>query len=286
MGKDKKKGIKGNVFKVAGAKSLKKTKAKAVNLGLKNRGSKMAERFSDSQMLKLVEIYRDYECLWNVTSALYKNHDARQSAYKQIAEKLNISGISDKDIPKKIKNLRSSYYQELKKIEKSIRSGSDRDSVYKPKVSWFSIADGILRAFKNKEKTFSNIDENSGIATDTVDFENNNTVLEENDREENSNAADEIIENRVQELTETSSSTSTVPSKLATKKRGKSNKRQDELKQKVVDIDKEFLDIKNNPKPKQETVKPVSKPVQKKKDKNVTKEEVATAADQIVKMDI
>lgn len=36
MGKDKKKGIKGNVFKVAGAKSLKKTKAKAVNLGLKN----------------------------------------------------------------------------------------------------------------------------------------------------------------------------------------------------------------------------------------------------------
>lgn len=35
MGKDKKKGVKGNVFKVAGAKSLKKTKAKAVNLGLK-----------------------------------------------------------------------------------------------------------------------------------------------------------------------------------------------------------------------------------------------------------
>lgn len=30
------KGLKANVFKVAGAKSLKKTKAKAVNLGLKN----------------------------------------------------------------------------------------------------------------------------------------------------------------------------------------------------------------------------------------------------------
>lgn len=35
MGKNKK-GPKANVFKVAGAKSLKKTKAKAVNLGLKN----------------------------------------------------------------------------------------------------------------------------------------------------------------------------------------------------------------------------------------------------------
>ncbi|XP_050354386.1 uncharacterized protein LOC126776128 [Nymphalis io] len=58
------------------------------------------------------------------------------------------------------------------------------------------------------------------------------------------------------------------------------------LKQKVVDMDKEFLDIKNNPKPKQETDKPVTKPVQKKKDKNITKEDVATAVDQIVKMDI
>ncbi|XP_049877628.1 uncharacterized protein LOC126374895 [Pectinophora gossypiella] len=36
MGNNKKKGPKANVFKVAGAKSLKKTKAKAVNLGLKN----------------------------------------------------------------------------------------------------------------------------------------------------------------------------------------------------------------------------------------------------------
>lgn len=42
MGKNKGKGAKApkgpkaNVFKVAGAKSLKKTKAKAVNLGLKN----------------------------------------------------------------------------------------------------------------------------------------------------------------------------------------------------------------------------------------------------------
>ncbi|XP_061382745.1 uncharacterized protein LOC133320056 [Danaus plexippus] len=206
----------------------------------------MTERFSDSQMLKLVEIYRDYDCLWNVTSALYKNHDARQSAYKQIAEKLNISGISDKDIPKKIKNLRSSYYQELKKIEKSTRSESDRDSVYKPKVSWFSIADGFLRAFKNKEKTFSNIDENSEIATDTVDFENNNTVLEENDREENSNAADEIIENRVQELTETSSSTFTMPSKLATKKRGKSNKRQDEVHEAIDKINKIAENVTKN----------------------------------------
>uniref|UniRef100_S4PB01 Uncharacterized protein n=1 Tax=Pararge aegeria TaxID=116150 RepID=S4PB01_9NEOP len=43
MAKDKKKGAKANVFKVAGAKSLKKTKAKAVNLGLKNIKQKVAD---------------------------------------------------------------------------------------------------------------------------------------------------------------------------------------------------------------------------------------------------
>lgn len=58
-----------------------------------------------------------------------------------------------------------------------------------------------------------------------------------------------------------------------------------QIKQKVVDIDKEFLDIKNNPKPK-EAVKPVDKPAPKKVDKKVTKEEVSSAADQILKMDI
>ncbi|CAG9783788.1 unnamed protein product [Diatraea saccharalis] len=116
----------------------------------------MSDRFTETQMLKLVEIYRDYECLWDVTSAFYKNRDMRESAYKQIAERLNIPGVSPKDIPKKIKNLRSSYYQELKKIEKSIRSGADQDSVYKPRVSWFTTADELLKTFRIKHETFSN----------------------------------------------------------------------------------------------------------------------------------
>ncbi|KAM3958112.1 uncharacterized protein ACR2FA_007903 [Aphomia sociella] len=57
------------------------------------------------------------------------------------------------------------------------------------------------------------------------------------------------------------------------------------IKQKVVDIDKEFLEISKNPKSNQK-VKPEIKPPQKKLEKNVTKEEVAKTADQIVKMDL
>lgn len=49
MGKSHKKGakanVKANVFKVAGAKSLKKTKAKAVNLGLKNVSFRLVKNY-------------------------------------------------------------------------------------------------------------------------------------------------------------------------------------------------------------------------------------------------
>ncbi|XP_014356276.2 uncharacterized protein LOC106709093 [Papilio machaon] len=146
----------------------------------------MADRFTEVQMLKLVKIYRDYPCLWNVTSEFYKNRNARESAYKEIWEKLNIPGLTIKDIPKKIKNMRSSYYQELKKIVKS-RSDVGQDSIYQPKVSWFTTADGFLRMVRNNQETFLNIDENS--ASDNSETQNNEYIL----NEENSyGAADDI----------------------------------------------------------------------------------------------
>ncbi|XP_013177394.1 PREDICTED: uncharacterized protein LOC106124916 [Papilio xuthus] len=146
----------------------------------------MADRFTEVQMLKLVKIYRDYPCLWNVNSEFYKNRNTRDSAYKEIWEKLNIPGLSVKDIPKKIKNMRSSYYQELKKIEKS-RSDVGQDSIYQPKVSWFTTADGFLRMVRNNQETFANIDENS--ASDNSETQNNEYCL----NEDNSNAAADDI---------------------------------------------------------------------------------------------
>lgn len=52
-----------------------------------------------------------------------------------------------------------------------------------------------------------------------------------------------------------------------------------------MDIDKQFLDINKSPKPK-EDAKPVIKPPQKKCENKVSKEEVASTADKIVKMDL
>lgn len=58
-----------------------------------------------------------------------------------------------------------------------------------------------------------------------------------------------------------------------------------QIKQKVVDIDKQFVEINKNPTPKKYSKSEVKMP-EKKKEKNVTKEEVANAAEKIVKMDL
>ncbi|KAL4719695.1 hypothetical protein ACJJTC_007884 [Scirpophaga incertulas] len=80
--------------------------------------------------------------------------DARDNAYERIRDSLNITpSLSLQDISKKIKNLRSTYIKERKKIDASFRSGASTQSVYKPKMPWFEIADGFLRTYTSKRHT-------------------------------------------------------------------------------------------------------------------------------------
>lgn len=53
----------------------------------------------------------------------------------------------------------------------------------------------------------------------------------------------------------------------------------------MVDIDKQFVEINKNPTPRKDSKSEVKMP-EKKQEKNVTKEEVANAAEKIVKMDL
>lgn len=62
-----------------------------------------------------------------------------------------------------------------------------------------------------------------------------------------------------------------------------------QLKQKVQDIDKEFIEISKKPKPTPSSTKTqvnAQKATQSKPKKAVTKEDVAKAAEDIVKMDL
>lgn len=119
---------------------------------------KMASRkLSDSEMTHLVELYRENEVLWKVTHKSYRSREARDNAYARIRDSLNTPSLSLQDISKKIKKLRSTYIKERKKIDASFRSGASTQSVYKPKMPWFEIADGFLRTYTSKRHTNTNM---------------------------------------------------------------------------------------------------------------------------------
>lgn len=74
-----------------------------------------------------------------------------------IACELNLTNFSMKDVPKKIKALRSTYYLELAKIEKSKASDSGTNPVYKPLLPWIDYMNHILKTASVKEKeTYNN----------------------------------------------------------------------------------------------------------------------------------
>lgn len=100
--------------------------------------------FTERETARLVNIYKDYDCLWNPKHEAYRDQATRLTAYKEILEKLNIPNLKVKDVPIKIKNLRSTYYQEIKRIRRSVRAGGP---TYKPKVSWFKTLHNLLEPF-------------------------------------------------------------------------------------------------------------------------------------------
>ncbi|CAH1977597.1 unnamed protein product [Acanthoscelides obtectus] len=94
-------------------------------------------RWGDDKTLQFVILYRNHECLWNPKSSQYKNNILRNNAYEDMIMKMNDPTLSLKSLKTKIKNLRSVYHNELKKIEHSKRSGSGTAEVYNPSTSWF-----------------------------------------------------------------------------------------------------------------------------------------------------
>jgi len=67
---------------------------------------------NEENVLKLITLYRYYEVLWNVKLEQYKNKDARNQAYKMIAEEMDEPHFGPADVPTKIENLHTAYHQE------------------------------------------------------------------------------------------------------------------------------------------------------------------------------
>ena len=87
----------------------------------------------------LIQLYRQNPCLWNVKTDVYKVRNKRVAAIHKITAELQESGLSANasEVKKKIESIRCQYRGELRKLEKSKRSGAGADDIYTPTLWCF-----------------------------------------------------------------------------------------------------------------------------------------------------
>ncbi|XP_054087627.1 uncharacterized protein LOC114804269 [Zeugodacus cucurbitae] len=85
-----------------------------------------------AEIFDLLSMYRESECLWNCLNPEYKDVKLKQNAWKEIA---TFFGRNVEEVKKKIKNLRTSYVIEKKKVDsKKTNSGG---SLYEPSLFYY-----------------------------------------------------------------------------------------------------------------------------------------------------
>ncbi|XP_072930231.1 uncharacterized protein [Epargyreus clarus] len=99
-------------------------------------------KWGDEKTMKFIRLYQQHPCLWDVRSPDYKNKLQRIHAYNELIKKMKAPNFGHRECTNKIKNIRSQYCQELKKIRVSIKIGR---GVYKPSLLWFPLINSFLR---------------------------------------------------------------------------------------------------------------------------------------------
>lgn len=102
-------------------------------------------KWSDDQMFKFVGLYGYHSCLWDTTAPAYKSKECRQVALTAIVDDMNIPGFGTSECKIKIKNMRSHYCQELRKVK-------DGRGSYKPTLLWYDAVDSYLRDFVQQDR--------------------------------------------------------------------------------------------------------------------------------------
>lgn len=115
---------------------------------------KMAAKWDSETTIKFIQEYKLHECLWNCKSPTYKNKQMRDAAYGKIVQIMDLPGFGVPEVKLKIRNIRSTYCQEKKKIANSKRSGSGSDTVY---IKWLGELDSMLKDLDQRRKAFDNV---------------------------------------------------------------------------------------------------------------------------------
>lgn len=114
-------------------------------------------KWNENDTIKFVELYREHECLWNMSKSIYRNKNMRQRAIEAIMTAMSRDGFGVAEVKQKIKNIRSTYNQEVRKINRSLKSGTCPEDVYTPAVKWFDIMHQIMKGAKDPGETVSNL---------------------------------------------------------------------------------------------------------------------------------
>ncbi|XP_011558623.3 uncharacterized protein LOC105389229 [Plutella xylostella] len=134
-------------------------------------------RWSPDLTMKFIQQYKMYPCLWNFQSMDSKSVRKRYKACVAIAQSMNLQDFGIEDVKTKIKNLRSTYLQEIKKINKSIKNGGP---AYVPKIPWIQDFKEVymtksgkkITSEENFEEDFETVSRSSSDFSTTLDTTN------------------------------------------------------------------------------------------------------------------
>lgn len=112
---------------------------------------------------EFIEIYRNENCLWQMTSKDYHNKAKKEKSYLKLVQKLKeIEPLATKEtVLKKINNIRSNFRKELKKVQLSCNSAAEVDDIYVPKLWYFKLLN-FLTDEEMPRTSCSNLDSGDG----------------------------------------------------------------------------------------------------------------------------
>lgn len=129
-------------------------------------------------MIQFIDIYRKHPSLWKVKSNEYKNRNLKNKGYDELVEFYKqYEPKADRDtISKKIQSLRGSFRKELKKVEKSKRSGNSSDETYIPSLWYYDLLRFTIE-HETPTDSFDNIADQSMFSLEE-DIEQNEDEVE------------------------------------------------------------------------------------------------------------
>ncbi|XP_018016053.1 uncharacterized protein LOC108672823 [Hyalella azteca] len=130
---------------------------------------------------RLIDLYREAPCLWQVKSSIYKDRILRIQALEKISkelEKLDTS-INIEKIRKKIHTLRCQFRTEMNKKNEILKSGAcaDAEDRFIPRLWCFNLL-SFLTDEDEKRPSISSLDEmESSASTPTTSNENETSLM-------------------------------------------------------------------------------------------------------------